>query len=835
AYDKRGWKDWGDFLGNGNVAPKDKQFLQYEEAKERLKGLGLSSKNEYTAWHKTNKPNDLPADPSDTYKNRGWKDWGDFLGTGNVSPKKDFIPYEEAKERLKGLGLKTASEYKEWYKTNKPNDLPSNPNSAYDKRGWKDWGDFLGTDNVSNTKIHIERKASTKALINVMLDTCSEDADFLKPSILVTLSSILKTFNKSNKFSNSLVNDLLRSNASDVNDVLNEHLHELDDVDDTYIDDTDDTDIDGVEDADIDLFYDADDTDIDDVEDTDIDIFDDTDDDGMSVEQAQAELDRTSTFFDNSLDAEGVDIDEVLADDNTRILIDGFVNHYAQVIINKTDLSCASVCKVPIVENFDSIKSYAQYTLARLMYEVATLKYPTNDCGIAYNSMQLQFANGVLKNRYYGNWSGTGVGKTLSFILASRVIDSRLTVVICTNNTKHQIAREIENTYNDSMCYVYDGKLPNPNEIDYSKHNYMIFNYEKGQLDNSSEIFDKLVDNYVIDYVVFDEVQLVKSTDCSSDSKRRELFVGFRNKCVKKYDSYISVLTATPITTCINEVSSIIELLTGVDYSASTNVHTTFEGCLVWHLIIFNFGCRDGKKPTNINGDILKLNTNIVRLDASSEVSMMVRFSKAFSSHKPLNITASTMYYKIDQSAKMGLFNKFTIIYTQFIGETIMSDIKGALYNNGLTYAVYTGEEKSGLLLGANGNVDWNYTASKYNVLITNEPIATGVDGMQKVCCNMVIACLPPTDKLYQQLLGRIYRQGSAFDVVDINILSVAFGEFHTYEDKIYNRIIRRHEYHKACVDGDIPMNDFNKTIIDAYKFNYDLEIETIREIIKAA
>ncbi len=49
------------------------------------------------------------------------------------------------------------------------------------------------------------------------------------------------------------------------------------------------------------------------------------------------------------------------------------------------------------------------------------------------NLMQLRTASRVVKDRSVGNWSGTGAGKTLSAILASRVIDSKLTLVCCPN------------------------------------------------------------------------------------------------------------------------------------------------------------------------------------------------------------------------------------------------------------------------------------------------------------------------------------------------------------------------------------------------------------------
>ena len=50
------------------------------------------------------------------------------------------------------------------------------------------------------------------------------------------------------------------------------------------------------------------------------------------------------------------------------------------------------------------------------------------------NLMQRHFAVRVRQKKRVGNWSGTGAGKTLAAILATRVVGSKLTVVCCPNS-----------------------------------------------------------------------------------------------------------------------------------------------------------------------------------------------------------------------------------------------------------------------------------------------------------------------------------------------------------------------------------------------------------------
>ena len=70
------------------------------------------------------------------------------------------------------------------------------------------------------------------------------------------------------------------------------------------------------------------------------------------------------------------------------------------------------------------------------------------------NLMQRLTAYRVLTERRLGNWSGVGAGKTLSAILASRVIDARLTVVVAFNSTVEPWAKRIKETFPDSVVHV---------------------------------------------------------------------------------------------------------------------------------------------------------------------------------------------------------------------------------------------------------------------------------------------------------------------------------------------------------------------------------------------
>jgi len=137
TYKNSGWKDWGDFLGTGKIAQKDRKYTSFENAKVSVQALKLKNITEWKKFCDSGKiPEDIPKSPHHIYKNSGWKDWGDFLGTGFILPgKRKYRSYHEAKKFIRSLGLKTWEDWIEYCKSGKkPDDIPANPNVVYSKK-----------------------------------------------------------------------------------------------------------------------------------------------------------------------------------------------------------------------------------------------------------------------------------------------------------------------------------------------------------------------------------------------------------------------------------------------------------------------------------------------------------------------------------------------------------------------------------------------------------------------------------------------------------------------------------------------------------------------------
>lgn len=153
------WQGMGDWLGTGTVQTQRREFLPFAAARRFVRSLGLRNQGEYFAWLRGQRPElarspgALPAHPPRTYADR-WGGWGDFLGTGSVHPRvvsAGFLPFAKARAFARTLGLRSMAEWHRWAKgampgkPPRPPSIPTNPNKVYAERGWRGFGDWLGT------------------------------------------------------------------------------------------------------------------------------------------------------------------------------------------------------------------------------------------------------------------------------------------------------------------------------------------------------------------------------------------------------------------------------------------------------------------------------------------------------------------------------------------------------------------------------------------------------------------------------------------------------------------------------------------------------------------
>lgn len=132
-------------------------YRDYKEALIFVRNLKLKTRTDWynycqgTLIHIPILPDDIPKAPNIVYKDKGWKNWGEWLGTGNISTKqRKYRDYMSAKKFVASLNLKNKKEWVNYCHDNTehsiklPIDIPKSPYTVYNNLGWKNWKDWLG-------------------------------------------------------------------------------------------------------------------------------------------------------------------------------------------------------------------------------------------------------------------------------------------------------------------------------------------------------------------------------------------------------------------------------------------------------------------------------------------------------------------------------------------------------------------------------------------------------------------------------------------------------------------------------------------------------------------
>ncbi len=161
VYRERGWTSWKNWLGLTARSPN----WSYEQARDFARKLSLKNVQEWRKYRRgelINRPplpDAVTVNPQETYKDKGWISWGDFLGTGQVATsERKYKTFEEAREFARALKLKSEPQWRTYCKGElpekgvPPDDIPSFASRHYKDKGWVSWGDFLGTGRVAHSK-----------------------------------------------------------------------------------------------------------------------------------------------------------------------------------------------------------------------------------------------------------------------------------------------------------------------------------------------------------------------------------------------------------------------------------------------------------------------------------------------------------------------------------------------------------------------------------------------------------------------------------------------------------------------------------------------------------
>lgn len=130
------------------------KYFSFIEARAYVRSQNLKNVQEWKKWSKgalegkQRRPDFIPSSPDVVYKNDGWINWSDWIG----SKKKleEYLPFEEAREFIRNLNLENTEQWQRYYQgkldgLEKPDNVPWNPQKIYADK-WNGIKDWLGTD-----------------------------------------------------------------------------------------------------------------------------------------------------------------------------------------------------------------------------------------------------------------------------------------------------------------------------------------------------------------------------------------------------------------------------------------------------------------------------------------------------------------------------------------------------------------------------------------------------------------------------------------------------------------------------------------------------------------
>jgi superfamily II DNA or RNA helicase len=747
---KKEWKGIGDWLGSGSIASRNRKYRPFEEAREFVRSLRLTSADNWFDYCKSGKkPADIPTGLTRVYKD-DWKGMGDWLGTGYIAKKdRQYRPYEEAKKFVHSLNLTGADEWLNYCKSGeKPKDIPTGPVGIY-KNEWKGWWDWLGHEDSTWTIYKV--KGLLRDLIGSKVIYEWDEAVLYS---FLLRKGVLSLYN-GNRHSNFFKNLIEASKTERGKKTIEEYAYSNSETppDISVNAKTDASDSEEIVTASLSDLSNV-------VEKTDALDYGDIN----SVEQI---LEHTNMLESINVDEEAMQF--YLDYSVDELWRSAFKNEAETVRKLKQAGKNGNKYHDTVIDTF--LEDYEGSTKLKISSGYSFPYAPT--------LMQRYVAYKVTSLPYFGNFSGTGSGKTLSAILASRVIESRFTVIVCPNDVVEQWKSNILDTFPNSK--VITGK--DAFYIEYSKkeYQYAVLNYDKFSQEDSPNLIIELAKQKV-DFIILDEIHFTKIRNEEEVSQRRKnldgLMTGIRN-----VNSNVKVLglSATPVVNNLREGRSLLELITGKIYD-DVAVRPTIPNAVTLYEKLSTISVRELPRYS------IDVDTNTIDVTAKKPAEITIRHLKS----NPLAIEKFLTDARIPEIVR--LIDGQTIIYTEYV-EDIIQNLSNAVDTAGYSYALYTGYDRSGLT---------RFLNKKVQVLIASRPLSVGVDGLQHICNRLIINTLPWTNAQYQQLIGRLVRKGQIRDVVHVYLVKASIGGYQ-YDDLKWKRIQFKRTLADCAVDGRLP------------------------------
>jgi len=747
------WEGWANFLGVKNSSGRaiSANFLPFEEARDYVRKLGLKDQKAWLEWAQTKRPENIPSSPYSSYKEQ-WINLADWLGTKRTRST-SFLSFEQSREYARGLNISSISEWETLCRNGKiPQNIPNSPEITF-KNEWVNWYDWLGHDDpnwsVSNVKELLRELIKSKIIYQWdeavlysfllrrgVLGTSGKHHEFFKNLIRASRDSEgMKTIEGYVNSDDQNPPDLLPFAGETVE--ADEEIKTAENEGEVLEENTEKNPF-----------------------------------EKKYLESVQDILAHTEVLESISVDDEAMQfyVNYTL----NQLWKRAFDNEKETIDDVKNSANSGNRYHDLVVKTF--LKDY-QKTIDLPLPDGYSFRDPNTNELISPFLMQKYVAYKVKSEPSFGNFSGTGAGKTLSAIIGSRVMDSKLTLIVCPNDVVKHWRDNIKEVFPDSQ--VISGKDVFDAKYDKDVNQYLVLNYDKlNQGDSVNQILKLTKER--IDFVILDEIHFSKITSDKNISIRRENLEGLLSYA-RKINPEVKVLglSATPVVNNINEGKSLLELMTGKVYDDLVTRHTIPNAVALYEKLSTVSIRQIPNYP--------KYRDERVDVDANKPDEEQIKYLN----NNPLAIEQILTEARLPQIIKR--INGQTIIYTEYVTE-IIDKIGKAVDEAGYKFGFYVGGNDTGLE---------PFKKKEIQVLIASRPISTGVDGLQRICNNLIFNTLPWTNAQYIQLIGRIVRTGQDKEVSIHHVLAGIGG--YLYDHLKMNRIKFKKTLADCAVDGVLP------------------------------
>ncbi|KIG18840.1 Superfamily II DNA/RNA helicase [Enhygromyxa salina] len=385
-----------------------------------------------------------------------------------------------------------------------------------------------------------------------------------------------------------------------------------------------------------------------------------------------------------------------------------------------------------------------------------------------------------------------GAGKTLSAVLATRVVGAGLTVICCPNAVVDNWETEVRNAF--PHCEVAKKTwTPEWNHPLTNSPRYVVMNYEQFQQPTSEEKLVAFLDRNIVDFIVIDEIHYAKQRDAGTTmSRRKKLVQGLVLDSGKKNPELCVLgMSGTPVINTLQEGKSLIEMITGHRHD-DLETKATVQNCMRLYQRLVTLGTRykppykmqldEGTRPQVDCGPFLDEIRKVGRGSVLDLERVLTR----------VRLPAILEHLQHGEKA---------IVYTHYV-DGIVDQLREAIADAGFSVGLCVGGVDDTAL------DEFKQQDGTIDVLIASSRIATGVDGLQHVCNKLIINALPWTNAQYEQLRGRLWRQGSRFDKITVVIpvtYAVVNGVRWSYCESKLDRLEYKKSIADAAVDGVVP------------------------------